>query len=166
MNHSWQQRVGWAAVAAQAVLLAGLVAPGPPGRSRPVVVTGWALSLAGLLPVVAGSRVLGTALTPTPVPRAGPEPVSSGIYRQVRHPLYTGLLVVAAGRVLSVGARRAPWAAALVCLLRVKAGWEERMLSAQHPSYERYRATTPMFIPRPETVVRRPDQGWLGPLTP
>jgi len=49
-----------------------------------------------LLGVIAGAR-LGGSLTPSPIPRESGELTTSGVYRFVRHPIYSALLLVGLG---------------------------------------------------------------------
>ncbi len=74
--------------------------------------------------------------------------MTSGIYSQVRHPIYSGLLVGALGLVVLGGSvwQIVVWVA-LLALLMVKSRWEERMLAVAHPDYAAYGATTGRFVP-------------------
>lgn len=137
---------GW--VAAQLVLLAGVVAaPFASGRglAGPVTDAIGAVFLAGglLLATAAGVR-LGGALTPYPVPRGGHAVASSGAYARVRHPIYGGVLLAAAGWTLLLPS----WAGlgttvALAVLFDLKSRREEAWLVERLPGYEAYRQRTP-----------------------
>lgn len=113
----------WAAVGAGLVLLGGAVL---------------ALSLLNL----------GSALTPNPVPN-GSDLRRDGMYRRVRHPIYTGLLLVMLGVVLL---RPGWWPLVfwvlLLGILTAKAQWEERMLSRLFPEYPDYMRMTGRFLPK------------------
>jgi protein-S-isoprenylcysteine O-methyltransferase Ste14 len=77
-----------------------------------------------------------------------PELVTSGPYRVVRHPIYSGILLGLVGTAL---ATRIYWLvpAAVVCVYFVYcARVEERLLTSQFPAaYPSYRAHTKMLIP-------------------
>ncbi|MCB1248080.1 MAG: hypothetical protein KDB36_01655, partial [Acidimicrobiales bacterium] len=71
-----------------------------------------------------------------------------GLFRLVRHPIYTGVMALALGTALRLAN---PWAMlaalALVAWFMAKARWEERHLAARYPDYAAYAATTPRFVP-------------------
>lgn len=73
------------------------------------------------------------------------------MYRWVRHPIYSGLLLASAGRTLASGDRRQlALSAALVAVLCDKSGDEERALQARfQPGYGHCQQITPRFLPRP-----------------
>jgi protein-S-isoprenylcysteine O-methyltransferase Ste14 len=134
---------GW--VVAQFVLMAfvvaaGLVGPGwTGGGARPVLrVAGAALVLAGGALAVRAARALGRSLTPFPLPSAAGTLVEHGGYGVVRHPIYTGGILVLTGFSLWTGV----WALALTAVLAVlwalKARVEERHLAARYPAYGAY----------------------------
>jgi protein-S-isoprenylcysteine O-methyltransferase Ste14 len=77
-----------------------------------------------------------------------PELVTSGPYRLVRHPIYTGILTAVLGTALSVNLLALAVAAALTVFFLYSATVEERNLGAIFPrAYPAYRARTKMLIP-------------------
>jgi len=148
-----QRLAAFGVVAVQgALLVAFFLAP----RRHDWPLPGW-LSAAGSTGVAAGAVVLvvaalnlGRSLTALPTPSAGATLRTGGLYRFVRHPIYTGLLaLVFGGAVTSRSAVRLGLAVALLALLTVKATWEEDMLLRRYPEYEDYARRTPRFLPRP-----------------
>ncbi len=143
--------VAWSLVAAQFVLLL-LLGFLPWGslwaRGIDTLVVGLTLiALGAILAVMAGTG-LGRALTPTPVPRAGAELTTTGMYGLVRHPLYTGLLLLGVGLVV-IGAsvlHVLAWVALLV-LLAAKARVEEWMLLERYDEYAQYAARVGRLVP-------------------
>lgn len=85
----------------------------------------------------------GRNFTIMPEPRAGNTISQRGIYRWLRHPMYTAVIVC--GSALAFGApSRIRWIAWAVCIaaLIIKVAHEERALAMRHPDYlERMRAT-------------------------
>jgi protein-S-isoprenylcysteine O-methyltransferase Ste14 len=79
----------------------------------------------------------------SPEPKADGHLVTRGVYRWLRHPMYTGITLLVIGLAL-----RTPtlWVAvagvALIALLLVKARFEERLLAARYPDYPAYRSRT------------------------
>ncbi len=155
-----RERTGWLFVAVQAALLVALVLV-PTGTAWPM--PGWlaavasALVLLGLAAAAVASLALGRALSPSPVPSARGELRTGGLYRWVRHPIYTGVLAVVVG--LTVGTRQ--WlglalGVVTVAFFTAKARWEEARLAEAYPGYAEYAAATPRFVPRP--WARRPPR--------
>lgn len=97
----------------------------------------------------AGATALGRGLTAVPLPNEHTQLRTKGLYRWVRHPIYTGVLMAAAGWTVLSGNR---WAvlvlAALAGLLTGKARFEEQHLIARFPGYDQYAEQTPRFLPR------------------
>ncbi len=84
-----------------------------------------------------------------PEPGAKTLMISSGPYRYIRHPMYTGLLILMAG--LALLAQSWPsgivWGLLLVVLDR-KAMREERFLQEVFAEYHSYMRQTGKFFPR------------------
>lgn len=111
--------------------------------------TGDAIGTVGILLVLVAASRLGSALTPTPVPVERGELATTGLYRFVRHPIYSGVLLVVVGLTLRSGS----WLSLAVALLTVgffcwKASWEEARLRVKFPGYGDYADRTPRFVPR------------------
>lgn len=122
-----------------AILVLGVLGPGWPDGAR------WWLKGAGALLVFGGAlvfvtagRALGSGLTPFPRPPADGEVVETGPYAVVRHPIYSGGLLFAAGISLVLS----PWALAATAVLAVvwalKARVEERFLRESFADYGDY----------------------------
>ena len=80
--------------------------------------------------------------------RAEPELVTSGPYRFVRHPIYSGLLIAMVGTVLVNSLLGLIVVAALVAYFYYCGTVEERNLAATFPrAYPEYRSRTKMLIP-------------------
>ncbi|HVY61558.1 MAG TPA: isoprenylcysteine carboxylmethyltransferase family protein [Planctomycetota bacterium] len=76
------------------------------------------------------------------------EPVTSGLYRWIRHPVYAGQILAAAG----VVAWRFSWAnvglfALFVAVQAARAALEERKLARAFPAYAEYARRTRRFVP-------------------
>jgi protein-S-isoprenylcysteine O-methyltransferase Ste14 len=103
---------------------------------------------AGLLVIAWGIRSLGRNLTPGIEPLSGAELVTSGAYAHVRHPIYTGVVLLLAGYTLAWS----NWTLALLMgfiafqYFRAKAGAEERWLIKRFPAYQNYRRRVPRQV--------------------
>jgi protein-S-isoprenylcysteine O-methyltransferase Ste14 len=146
-------RGGWW-VAAQVPLLAVAIAlplwtahaSGTP--SHPVQWLGLALTAGGLLLALAGVLTLGRALTPYPRPRDSARLRTHGVYRWVRHPVYSGLLVGAFGWALVwLSVAGVAYALALGVFFDRKARREERWLRERFPEYAEYERRVRRLIP-------------------
>jgi len=79
--------------------------------------------------------------------------VRNGLFRWMRHPIYTGNFIMLLGvMLLHLGARQMLVYAGVVIGHFYRARLEESKLSAIYPEYEEYRRITGMFLPGP----RRP----------
>ena len=91
---------------------------------------------------ITGVRALGRSRTPLPKPIHDAPLVQSGIYRIVRHPLYSSLIFLSVGWSLF-------WSSfvALALLLNRKARLEERWLREKFPEYEAYASRVRRLVP-------------------
>lgn len=103
----------------------------------------------GLIILLISLKQLGKSLDANPVPKADSELVETGLYRYLRHPIYTGLLLATLGTVVQSASwfKFSLWLALLV-LLNFKASFEERLLQAKFPGYRAYQSRTGRFLPR------------------
>ena len=143
---------GWLLVASQFALLAGLVLI-PTGQDwavpRALRIIGNAGRVLGAATIIVGVLHLGRAARVHPAPSATAVLRTDGAYRHVRHPIYTGVLVLAAAIAATAGTvvHLALWAV-LVVVLTVKARFEERLLTEAFPDYRAYARRAGRFLPR------------------
>lgn len=150
-----RRTTGWALVAVQVALFVALAVTSAQGRTdwpSPPLVRGLAAvcTLGGLVVVAIASLQLGRALTATPVPNGRGALRTGGLYGVVRHPIYSGVLLVVVG----LAVRSASWISALLAAITIvffhaKARWEEARLAEEFDGYAAYAAATPRFVPRP-----------------
>jgi protein-S-isoprenylcysteine O-methyltransferase Ste14 len=125
-------------LAGVAVLVVGAWAPRP-RRARGLRRTaGLLVGVFGIVAVMTARRSLGSAFSVFPRPVPGAPVADDGVYRVVRHPMYTGVLAQAT----AVSIAGSPWAlvptAALAVILDRKAADEERRLTLAHPAFAGY----------------------------
>jgi len=144
---------GWLLVSAQFLLL-GLLVFGPSGGAWTVSDSlrgvGQALRVGGIVAIGLGALRLGRAASVHPAPTAAAVLHTDGLYRFVRHPIYSGVVLLAAGITVTNGGLFALGVfAALTVVLNTKARFEERLLMERFPGYADYALRTPRFVPFP-----------------
>lgn len=142
----------WALVGTQFGLIFGLVFL-PAGdlwsRGGVSVAAAAAAVLGGVVLAGAAGLRLGPALTPLPIPKDGADLVTSGLYRWVRHPIYTGVLLAAVGLVIwGASLAHIIGVLALYAVLFAKSVGEEKMLTQRHEGYAEYAGRTGRLVPR------------------
>ena len=143
---------GW--VFAQGVILVaiaagGLLGPAWDGDLRVVTsACGIILILAGGILAIRGVVDLREALTALPYPREGASLVDTGAYRLVRHPIYGGLILGAAGwGLLTASPAALLGAGGLFVFFDLKSRREEAWLARAYEGYDDYRSRTRRFFP-------------------
>lgn len=120
----------------------------PPPAARIASVAGGFLIGAGALLLLAAIFRLGRNVTPLPKPKPGAPLLQAGPYGIVRHPIYSGGLLMAIGFALVVhGILTLAYAAALLIFLDVKARREERWLTETYPEYGEYSRRVRKLVP-------------------
>lgn len=103
------------------------------------------LGLAGYL-FAAGN--LGRTLTAMPIPKADGKLCTSGLYRFVRHPIYSFILLFCLGLALQAGSLLKYLLTFLLAIVfYYKSKFEEKYLFQKYPEYEAYSRFVPRFIP-------------------
>jgi protein-S-isoprenylcysteine O-methyltransferase Ste14 len=111
-------------------------------------VVGAALMLSGAALLFTGLLKLGSNLTPLPYPKPQARLVDTGPYGLVRHPMYTGGILLAYGWALLVhGWLALAYATVLLVFLDIKSGREERWLVDAFPGYPDYQRRVRKLIP-------------------
>jgi protein-S-isoprenylcysteine O-methyltransferase Ste14 len=131
--------------------LAFVVANVAASRTHALEVAGAVVMCLGLATRVWAVVALGRSFRTTVEVDPGQAVVTSGPYRWVRHPAYTGLLLIVAGYGLALGG----WLAFLACLalplpailqrIRIEEAELNRVLG---DTYRSYQATTARLVPR------------------
>lgn len=107
------------------------------------------LLLAGFVILGLSALALGKSLTAHPIPGKDAVLVTDGLYRFVKHPIYSGLLLAALGLTISGGFfPHVLFFVALLFLLNYKASFEEALLTKTYAGYADYSKKTGRFVPR------------------
>lgn len=137
-------------VAIQFILIAAVLLVPSDSVDVPWLYFGGVLFIApGIIILFISFKNLGRSLTANPVPLDKGNLVETGIYKYVRHPIYTGLLLAMLGSVVQSMApfKFVVWLA-LFALLTYKAKFEESLLIKKYPGYVEYMKRTGRFVPR------------------
>lgn len=111
-------------------------------------IVGLVLGLAGLLTALMSYRALGRNFRVYAAPRRSGTLVTSGIYSRVRHPMYTGVILMFLGYLLFFGSIiSVPLWVAFSVLYILKSVKEERILAERFPDYDDYCRRTWKFVP-------------------
>lgn len=110
---------------------------------------GAALCGIGLVLLLSAFVSLRSAIQIAPEPKPGSRLVTGGVYKALRHPIYTAIVILVVGLFLRKPTVFVAIASAIViAFLVVKARFEEQLLAARYPEYGEYRARTWGILPR------------------
>ena len=146
-------RGGWWVVAQVPVLFGALLIPlasgaGALGFTGPAQWLGFALTAAGGVVTLLGLVTLGDALSPFPRPRDGSTLKQHGIYKLVRHPVYSGVIIGSIGWALWWGSvAGVAYGVVVIAFFDRKAAREEAWLREHHAGYEAYARRVKKFLP-------------------
>jgi protein-S-isoprenylcysteine O-methyltransferase Ste14 len=114
--------------------------------SETLSILGWLLVAVGSVPVIWGHLLLGWR---THMPSVRDTLVRHGLYARVRHPIYSGMMLVFVGLALLRPTATVVVACALGFLwMIVQAKLEELDLVQRLPAYREYMEQVPRFVPR------------------
>jgi len=114
-----------------------------------VSIIGLGLGVIGCLVMIIALFQLGPSLSPFPTPKAKAQLVQHGLYKWVRHPIYTGIIIATLGLgIYTAQLSRVLLSAALWMLFYWKASYEEQLLAQKYKDYESYQRKTGMLFPR------------------
>ena len=103
----------------------------------------------GFVILAFSALALGKSLTAHPMPSKNGVLVTDGLYRYVKHPIYSGLVLLAFGLTIAGGFfPHTLFFIALLLLLNYKASFEEKLLASTYAGYAEYSKNTGRFIPR------------------
>ncbi len=106
------------------------------------------LFIVGIGVALWGFFSLGRSYSPLPKPKEDNQLSQRGVYRFIRHPIYTGLFLICLSFLLSrIHALSIITFGLVVYITNKKANLEEDLLIKKHPTYKTYRKSVRKFFP-------------------
>ena len=107
------------------------------------------LTILGIFVFILAIIQLNKNLSPFPSPRSNSELVQTGLYKFIRHPIYTGILLSFFGFALyTASLSRVLITVILYFLFLYKSKYEEQMLLDRFENYADYKKNTGRFFPK------------------
>lgn len=114
-----------------------------------VFISGCIIAAAGPLIIIWASINLGRSISPFPTPNEKGVLITSGIFKFIRHPIYSGFLLLLIGVTISTGSlSRVVITLLSMIFYSIKASYEEQRLMKKYPGYFQYKEQTGKFIPK------------------
>lgn len=112
-------------------------------------IIGIALVIIGIIMGLLSVLQLSKNLSPFPTPVAGGSLIQTGLYKYIRHPIYTSILFTFIGYGLyTASGYKLGVTVVLFTLFEFKSRYEEEKLSAIFSEYQVYKKSTGRFLPR------------------
>ncbi len=103
----------------------------------------------GLLIILFGILNLNESLSIFPSPKKDSSLISNGIYKYIRHPIYSGILIAMMSySVYEVSLIKFLITILLAVVFYLKSGLEEKLLVERYEQYDDYKNSTGRFLPR------------------
>ncbi len=110
---------------------------------------GYPLICLGFVLIIMSFFLLNKNLSPFPTPKENGVLIKHGIYKYIRHPIYTGLLCIVFGYAICTNsAYKCIVAFFIFILLYKKSFYEEKKLLSKFKTYALYKNKTGRFLPR------------------
>ncbi|UZO80392.1 DUF1295 domain-containing protein [Aquimarina sp. ERC-38] len=109
----------------------------------------------GFLIIIISIFQLRKQLSPFPSPREKGKLITSGIFKYIRHPIYSGILMLFFGSAIYQGSfYKVLISVLLLILFYYKSNYEEQLLANYFKEYGAYQKTTGRFLPKIEFLQR------------
>lgn len=110
---------------------------------------GLIVSIFGLIIILLSVLQLNKNLSPFPTPKNNAVLVQNGLFKLVRHPIYSGIILVVIGySVYKDSLYKGIISMLLLILFHFKTKYEEQKLSEKFSNYQSYKKKTGKFFPR------------------
>lgn len=109
---------------------------------------GWVFFVGGSLITIVSIFKLDKNLTIFPTPKQDGLLLTNGLYKYIRHPIYSGVILVFLGAALIyLSVFKLVITSFLIILFMVKTTYEEKQLEKKFPEYREYKNHTGRFFP-------------------
>ena len=110
---------------------------------------GLSVAIIGLLIALLAILQLNKNLSPFPTPKNNSHLIQNGLYKYVRHPIYSGIIVFVFGSsVYFASVYKMSISFLLIILFYYKSKYEERLLENKFPNYSTYKVKNGLFFPK------------------
>ncbi len=114
-----------------------------------IKLAGIGVAIVGLLLILIALLQLNKNLSPFPSPKSGSHLIQNGVYKYIRHPIYTGILFLFSGYSLYVSSGYKLVITLLLLMLFIfKSRYEEKRLTQTFEEYTNYQKSTGRFLPK------------------
>jgi len=111
---------------------------------------------AGLVIILFGILNLNDSLSVFPSPKKNASLISNGIYKYIRHPIYTGILIAMfAYSMYDASLMKFLITSVLTVVFYYKSSFEEQLLIERFSEYDAYKKETGRFFPRWKNSSRK-----------
>ncbi len=109
---------------------------------------GFVIAVFGGIIITLALLQLNKNLSPFPTPKESSSLLQNGLYKYMRHPIYTGIILLFSGySVYQNSVYKLLISLLLVILFYLKSNYEEQRLAQRFPDYNRYKNKTSSFFP-------------------
>ena len=117
--------------------------------NRIITFIGITIAVIGLLTALIALMQLNTNLSPFPTPKSNTTLITNGVYKFVRHPIYTGIILITFGYGLYTDSLyKIVISIILYTLFYFKSSYEEKRLKTTFSDYEGYQKHAGRFFPK------------------
>ena len=112
-------------------------------------IAGLTIAILGLLVVILAILQLNKNLSPFPTPKDNSVLLQNGLFKLVRHPIYSGLIFLFFGySIYKDSVYKLIITLLLLILFHYKTQYEEQQLQNKFPDYKTYKSKTGKFFPK------------------
>lgn len=114
-----------------------------------ISIIGIIVAVVGFIIILIALLQLNKNLSPFPSPKSGSQLIQNGLYKYIRHPIYTGIILLFLGYSFYVTSGYKLLITLLLLVLFIfKSRYEEERLALTFKSYSKYKKTTGRFLPK------------------
>lgn len=120
--------------------------------------------LTGAFLITAAFIQLNRHLTMLPTPTEKSNLITTGVFKYIRHPIYSGIFLLALGyAVYLVDFNKLLFSLIILLFFDIKTGYEENQLTRKFSDYTNYKSITGKFFPRFTQPIQPNNNGTTSP---